>query len=65
MLTVIVIGVMNSVFRDGGTEILGIGFPMDTDYIAIPAAIVSVVTLVLASLLTPRPADADWQEFMS
>jgi len=65
MLTVIVIGVMNSVFRDGGTEILGIGFPMDTDYIAIPAAIVSVMTLVLASLLTPRPADADWQEFMS
>ncbi|MDH4108461.1 MAG: sodium:solute symporter family protein [Gammaproteobacteria bacterium] len=64
MLTVIVIGVLNSVFRDGGTEILGLDFPMDTDYIAIPAAIVTVATLVLASLLTPRPADSDWQEFI-
>jgi hypothetical protein len=37
---------------------------MDTDYIAIPAVIVSVSTLVIVSLLTPKPLDSDWQEFM-
>jgi SSS family solute:Na+ symporter/sodium/proline symporter len=64
MLTVITIAVLNSVFKDAGTTILGIAFPMDTDYIAIPAVIVSVSTLVIVSLLTPKPADSDWQEFM-
>ena len=37
---------------------------MDTDYIAIPAVIVSVTTLVVVSLLTPKPLDSDWQEFI-
>ena len=64
MLTVITIAVLNSVFKDSGTSILGISFPMDTDYIAIPAVIVSVSTLVIVSLLTPKPLDSDWQEFM-
>jgi len=64
MLTVVVIAVLNSVFRDSGSTILGIEFPMDTDYIAIPAVIVSVTTLVVASLLTPKPAEADWRDFM-
>ena len=64
MLTVITIAVLNSVFKDSGTTILGISFPMDTDYIAIPAVIVSVSTLVIVSLLTPKPLDSDWQEFM-
>jgi len=64
MLTVIFIAVMNSVFKENGTTILGISFPMDTDYIAIPAVIVSVTTLFVVSLLTPKPADEDWQEFM-
>lgn len=65
MLTVITIAVLNSVFKDSGTVILGISFPMDTDYIAIPAVIVSVTTLVVVSLLTPKPADSDWREFMA
>jgi SSS family solute:Na+ symporter/sodium/proline symporter len=64
MLTVMTIAVLNSVFRDSGTTILGISFPMDTDYIAIPAVIVSVSTLVIASLLTPMPPESDWREFM-
>ncbi|MDG2374847.1 MAG: sodium:solute symporter family protein [Woeseiaceae bacterium] len=64
MLTVITITVLNSVFRDSETSILGISFPMDTDYIAIPAVIVSVSTLVIVSLVTPKPLDSDWQEFM-
>jgi SSS family solute:Na+ symporter/sodium/proline symporter len=64
MLTVMTIAVLNSVFKDNGTTIFGIAFPMDTDYIAIPAVIVSVSTLVIVSLLTPKPADSDWQEFM-
>jgi SSS family solute:Na+ symporter/sodium/proline symporter len=65
MLSVITITVLNSVFRDSGTTVLGIDFPMDTDYIAIPAVIVSVTTLVVVSLLTPKPQESDWQEFTS
>lgn len=64
MLTVIVIATLNSVFKDGSAKVLGISFPMDTDYIAIPALIVSVSTLVIVSLLTPKPLDSDWQEFI-
>lgn len=64
MLTVITIAVLNSVFKGSGIEIFGITFPMDTDYIAIPAVIVSVTTLVVVSLLTPKPLESDWQEFI-
>jgi hypothetical protein len=39
-------------------------FPMDTDYIAIPAVAVSVTTLVTVSLFTPKPADSDWEHFI-
>jgi SSS family solute:Na+ symporter/sodium/proline symporter len=66
MLTVITIAVLNSVFKDSdmGPTILGITFPMDTDYIAIPAVIVTVTTLIVVSFLTPKPQDSDWQEFI-
>jgi len=64
MLTVIVIAMLNSVLKDGGTTVLGIPFPMDTDYFAIPAVIVSVSTLVIASLLTAEPPETDWREFI-
>lgn len=63
MLTVIGIAVMNSVYSDGGS-LLGISFPIDTDYIAIPAVIVSVSTLILVSLATPAPPDSDWEPFI-
>ncbi|MGB5630563.1 MAG: sodium:solute symporter family protein [Woeseiaceae bacterium] len=63
MLSVITITVLNSTFRGNSTAILGFEFPMDTDYIAIPAVIISVTTLVVVSLLTPRPQESDWREF--
>ena len=64
MLTVIGITAMNSIFAEKPTSILGMTFPFDTDYIAIPAVIVSVTTLVVVSLLTPKPAEEDWREFI-
>ncbi|MDX1482047.1 MAG: hypothetical protein R3315_10240, partial [Woeseiaceae bacterium] len=66
MLTVLTIAFLNAVYRDAEApfRFLGIAFPMNTDYIAIPAVIVSVSTLVIVSLLTPRPAREDWAEFI-
>jgi SSS family solute:Na+ symporter len=66
MLTVIVITVLNSIFRDaaGPVEMLGIPLPIDTDYIALPAVFVSVTTLVAVSILTERPAVGDWEQFI-
>ena len=66
MLTVITIAVLNSAYKgaDAGPTILGVTFPMDTDYIAIPAVIVTVTTLVGVSLMTRKPQDEDWQEFI-
>ncbi|MCE7944447.1 MAG: hypothetical protein DYG95_22965 [Chlorobi bacterium CHB1] len=37
--------------------------PMETDYIIIPAAIASILTLIVVSLLTPPPAEAKWRPF--
>jgi hypothetical protein len=37
---------------------------MDTDYIAIPAVIVSVTTLIVVSLLTAPPGRSEWEEFI-
>ena len=67
MLTVMTITLLNSIYQDRAEpqQILGISFPMDTDYIAIPALIVSVSALIIVSLLTPRPQQADWQEFIA
>lgn len=66
MLTVIGIAAMNAIYKDSaeGASLLGISFPMDTDYIAIPAVIVSVTTLVVVSLLTPKPEREDWEAFI-
>ncbi len=66
MLTVIAIATLNSIYKGSaeGLQIVGISFPMDTDYIAIPAVIVSVTTLVVVSLLTAKPEPEDWQEFI-
>jgi SSS family solute:Na+ symporter/sodium/proline symporter len=66
MLTVTSIAVLNAIFKgsDNGPTILGITFPMDTDYIAIPAVIVTVTTLIVVSLLTAKPQQSDWQEFI-
>ncbi|MDG2090599.1 MAG: sodium:solute symporter family protein [Gammaproteobacteria bacterium] len=66
MLTVILITILNSVYRDSAEvlNLLVISFPLDTDYIAIPSVIVSVSTLVIVSLLTEKPDPNDWQEFI-
>lgn len=65
MLTVVAITALSSIARNGEPfRLLGLSFPFDTDYIAIPAVIVSVSTLVIVSLLTPRPDEGDWQEFI-
>jgi SSS family solute:Na+ symporter/sodium/proline symporter len=66
MLTVMLIAALNAAYKDSAEplQLLWFSFPMDTDYIAIPAVIVSVSTLVIVSLATPRPDPADWQEFM-
>jgi len=66
MLTVIGITVMNSIYKGSadGVQVLGVSFPIDTDYIAIPAVIVSVLTLVLVSLATAKPEESDWREFI-
>jgi len=66
MLTVIAIAVLNSVYKESadGISFVVMSFPLDTDYIAIPAVIVSVTTLIVVSLMTPRPADAEWQPFI-
>ena len=66
MLTVIAIATLNSIYKGSaeGLQIFGISFPMDTDYIAIPAVIVSVTTLVVVSLLTAKPEPEDWKEFI-
>ncbi len=65
MLTVVAIASLNAVYQDGAVRLLGVSFPMDTDYIAIPAVIVSVTTLVVTSLLMPKPLDSDWREFFT
>jgi SSS family solute:Na+ symporter/sodium/proline symporter len=66
MATVICIAMLNSIYKGSaeGLSLLGISFPMDTDYIAIPAVIVSVATLVIVSLATKKPEESDWQEFI-
>ena len=66
MLTVIGITVLNSIFKnsDHAVQVLWISFPMDTDYIALPAVSASILTLVFVSLMTPKPDDSEWQPFM-
>lgn len=66
MLTVIAIAVLNSIFRGRAepVEVLGILLPINTDYIALPAVVVSVTALVAVSLFAEQPADDDWAGFI-
>ena len=65
MLTVIGITVLNSIFKDSdhAVQVLGISFPMDTEYLALPAVAASILTLIFVSLMTPKPDDSEWQPF--
>jgi SSS family solute:Na+ symporter/sodium/proline symporter len=66
MLTVLGIAFLNALYKDSAQplNVLGVAFPMDTDYIAIPAVIVSVATLIVVSLTSPPPKENDWQDFI-
>jgi Na+/proline symporter len=48
------------------TETLNLGFaelPLDYDYIIYPAGILSVLSLIVVSLLTPRSPEEKWKPF--
>lgn len=64
MLTVIMITVLNSIYEGEAGTLLGFSLPLDTDYIAIPALLVSVSTLIFVSLVTPKPQASEWSEFI-
>jgi SSS family solute:Na+ symporter len=64
MLAVVLITVLNSLASSGPVEYFGISFPIDGDYIAIPAVAVSVTTLIVVSFLTPRSEAGAWAGFI-
>lgn len=53
MLTVVIISVLNKVFAESPIDLGIMSFPFDTDLIAIPSLIVSLIALIVVSLLTP------------
>ncbi len=57
--------VINKVLEstDSSFSIFGIGFPVDTDYIAIPSLALSLTALIVVSLLTPPSPDSKWKPF--
>ncbi len=65
MCTVLAITVGNKVLaaREATATILGLRFPFDTDYIAIPALVISLSTLVIVSLLTEPSPEHVWKPF--
>jgi len=66
MLTVLGIVFLNFVFKGSpeGGQVLGIHFPVDMDYIALPAVAVSTMTLIVVSLVTAKPKEEDWAGFI-
>lgn len=63
---VLTITIINKVLESSKstTSFLGLTFPFDTDYIAIPAVVVSLSTLVVVSLLTPHSPEEVWKPFI-
>jgi len=66
MGVVLLIAVTNKIMETQGStgSFLGIPFPMDTDYIAIPSVLVSLSTLIIVSLLTPASPESVWKPFI-
>ncbi len=67
MATVVLIAFVNKVMEHSGATatLLGlIPLPLDTDYIAIPAVVVSLSTLIVVSLLTPPSPEEVWRPFV-
>ncbi len=57
--------VINKIMESTGASfsVFGVSFPVDTDYIAIPSLILSLVALISISLLTPRSPEEKWKPF--
>jgi SSS family solute:Na+ symporter/sodium/proline symporter len=66
MATVLAISIADKVLEanQATATFLGIEFPMDADYIAVPAVIVSLSTLIVVSLLTRRSPEEVWKPFI-
>jgi len=66
MGSVLAIAITNKVMESSSSTgtFLGIPFPLDTDYIAIPAVIISVSTLIIISYLTPPSPENVWKPFI-
>jgi SSS family solute:Na+ symporter/sodium/proline symporter len=66
MLTVLGIVFLNFMFKGSpeGWQVLGVQFPISIDYISLPAATVSTLTLIVVSLLTEKPEEEDWAGFI-
>ncbi len=54
MITVFIISLFNKIYADSSLDLGILKFPFDTDYIAIPALMVSVTCLIVFSLLTKK-----------
>ncbi len=65
MASVLIIAITNKILEAQGAtaSFLSIPLPLDTDYIAIPALVVSVTTLIVVSLLTPHSPESAWKPF--
>lgn len=58
MITVLLISILNKVFENSQLDLGILSFPFDTDYIALPALIVSCICLVVFSLISkPSPKE--------
>ncbi len=68
MFVTIAITITNFAMADSAATVnlFGVKFlPMETDYIVLPAATVSILTLIIVSLLTPPPPEAKWRPFQA
>lgn len=59
--------VINKILEASGVSfnLLGIPFPVDTDYIAIPSLVLSLTALIAVSLLTPPSPEEKWKPFFN
>jgi SSS family solute:Na+ symporter/sodium/proline symporter len=65
MFTVLAISITNRIMLANGAtaNILGMSFPFDEDYIAIPALVVSITCLIVGSYLTKPSPEEVWKPF--
>ena len=67
ILAGMIVPVINKVLEatETGFTVFGISFPVHTDYIAIPALVLSLIMLIVVSLLTPPSGEEKWKPFFS